>query len=416
MQIKNINIGILIIFLITMVFAFWPSGCDDCNSSDGDISNDSLQPKDTTKVSQSNTTKRISLTIDASGSMKGYMYSDNTEFYQNVGNRLVGEIGKNKNRVQTEFRFWGPNNAAITNTETFLRNLTNPNFTETTSNIIDMLKEVTASIGEGDVRLFITDGVFVDRELLSNQMVGILKTSLGPVFEDKTIAGYVFAGKSTYEARNINLKLTQYPYYLFVFGKNETVNWFLDNIFMPSGYEFEESLIVNATLTNMFVGMDNSMTATTSGPPGEWEFVTKPQSDTDFIKVRNTRNGVLFAFLLNMGKFAPKDSNLLNKSISIEGADEVTIYTHEQYLTTYSPMNTLDNKVTHVVVAKYNIPPIGQNVVLNFKNTDWYKTWSHEVNSTLREHQTENVKHLLDGIVGSQHGSNPTIIITLPVQ
>ncbi|HRK28413.1 MAG TPA: hypothetical protein PK239_14150 [Chitinophagales bacterium] len=414
---KPTHIIVVFLGILPAIALLCLSACECCNS--GSINSETGDVSDTTSAVTA--LKKVTLTIDASGSMKGYMYSGTTEFYQNIASRLVKTIGSSKGKYidATEFKFWGTTNPTYTDAGDFLQKLVTPTFTERTSNIIKTLKDVAASISEGDLRIFITDGVFIPDNAGSSKysMEGEIGAYFGSnVFKDNSTACYVFASKSAYQTRNrYPTQLQRYPYYLFIVGKNKDISLFMKHVVKPSQYEFEELLIVNATLTNSFIGADNSIT----NNPGDWEFVTKPQSNNDYLKINSTKAGVKFAFLLDMFSFAPKDSKNLANMVEVEMADTVVVYTKDKFINSlYAPMDKGKyNKATHVVLVEYKSPPIGQNCILKFKNNDtWYNAWTHDKSGVLEENKTEGIIYLLRGIAQAQDPNNPTIIVSLPIK
>ncbi|HRK28414.1 MAG TPA: hypothetical protein PK239_14155 [Chitinophagales bacterium] len=365
----------------------------------------------------------VTVYFDVSHGMRGYMF--NGGFKANVIASFVTAIdnmkGKPNGIVSTDYVLYGLNPLpSFSSPIELTSNIDYMKFSGTESLLDKMLDSVTQTIKPGYVAIVVTDGMLSHNnvEISNNREINktylpTLQTRISSRIKDnvfnKGFGCYVLASKAEFEcnaAQNVwyfdykntkhpvglvgSAKLPDRPYYLFLFGENSDLNFFIEKVIKASDdYTFEESLIFNANMESTFVEVDNSMTKGNI-IPGEWQsYADIAPCPTSFYKnkicIRNTTKSVAFAILLDMYQFVPANAQKLANSFSVTGADKITPYTKEDFIKTFDPINK--NKyqtATHVLLAEFTVPPpSNKEVEVSFHNTEWYQEWSIDDDSAL---------------------------------
>lgn len=395
----------------------------------------------------------VTVYFDVSHGMRGFMF--NGGFKNNVIASFVTAIDKLKGLdngiAGTDYVLYGltPLPSFATPNE-LSSNIDYAKFSGTESVLYNMLDSTTQTIKPGSIAIVVTDGMLshnnnevrtnpeINKSDLPNLQAKI-STIIGTNVFKKGFSCHILASKADFECNGAqsvwyfdykNTKhpvgltgttvLPERPYYIFLFGENSDLNFFIEKVLKPSDYTFEESLVFNANMENAFVGVDNSMTAG-GVKPGTWQsYADIAPCSTNYYKdkicISKTTESVVFAILLNMYQFAPTDVQRLTGSFSVTEADKVTPYTKDEFLKTFDPLNKLKyENTTHVLLAEFTVPPIGQKVEVRYNNTKWYEKWSIDDDSQIEaiEGKTFGLSNLMKGIENAIQ--IPTTIVELTV-
>ncbi len=415
-----------IILLTLLMFA---SACD--NDADGDgISDEKDKCANTPAGTQIDSVgcpvkqkiNKVTLYLDDSGSMQGYMFNG-SKFQQNISG-LASKIGV--------IKYNGLIDTVTPDVKTFVNAFSAANINGGSSVLHETLDKITTNLTDNSITLFVTDGVlsFSAKDIKANPKKNIndltnMQVSIALTFSRlfaKGYACYVLASNSDFSGAHYwnyqnkkdrpNIALNNRPYYLFIIGKDKDIDLFVNEVIEKSGYNFDNSLLVNSNPLKTLVTVDRNL-YNKKLKTGNWEYLP---TETKII-IHDATKSVTFPILLNLHKFAPTDSTSLANAITVPNASKVTVYTKAAFVKDFYANGGLPKEygeATHVVLAEFATPP--QNMcTVEYSNPTWYKDWNVEDdrNPIDIEGKTFGIQYLMTGIINASNNTTKLASITI---